>query len=224
MSFMYEERPSDSPFVDTVWHTQSDIDGSNIVVADGSWDIQIRRQRGLVSAVICGATSKAAPVPYTQGSECIGIRFKLGTFMPLLPATIVRDVTLTLPNATRRSFWLWDLRWHFPTYDNVELFVDKLVHNGLLIHDEVVDEALQDQQQNVSVRSVQRRFLRATGLTQSYILKIERARHAAALLREGLSILEAVEQAGYFDQSHMTRSLKQLIGYTPAQLFRENQA
>ena len=48
--------------------------------------------------------------------------------------------------------------------------------------------------------------------------QIERARYATTLLRQGLSILDVVYEAGYSDQPHLTRALKQLIGLTPAQL------
>lgn len=70
------------------------------------------------------------------------------------------------------------------------------------------------------MRSVQRRFARATGLTQSAIWHIERAQRAAALLTSGVAILDTVDQAGYFDQPHLTRELRRLIGRTPAQILR----
>lgn len=38
------------------------------------------------------------------------------------------------------------------------------------------------------------------------------------LLRQGVSILNTVCQLGYFDQPHVTRSLRQWIGHTPAQI------
>ena len=41
---------------------------------------------------------------------------------------------------------------------------------------------------------------------------------AAAILRQGLSILDVVYEAGYYDQPHLTRSLKHFIGLTPAQI------
>ena len=37
---------------------------------------------------------------------------------------------------------------------------------------------------------------------------------------EGLPILVVVQRAGYFDQSHLSRSLTRLIGQTPAQIAR----
>jgi AraC-like DNA-binding protein len=72
-------------------------------------------------------------------------------------------------------------------------------------------------------RTVRHRFLRATGLNASRIRQVKRAQHAQALLRQGVSILDTVDEAGYFDQPHLTRSLKQFIGYTPAQIIRSSQ-
>jgi len=90
----------------------------------------------------------------------------------------------------------------------------------MLLSDPIVDAVLQDHATDMSLRSVRRRFVLATGLTQSAIRQIERARQAAALLQQGVSILDTVYQAGYADQPHMTRSLKRFIGQTPAQIVR----
>ena len=73
------------------------------------------------------------------------------------------------------------------------------MRSGLLVRDPVVEAALHGHLTDLSVRSVQRRFLRATGLTQSAIRQIERAR-AAALLEHGVSIFDTLDQAGYVDQ------------------------
>jgi Transcriptional regulator containing an amidase domain and an AraC-type DNA-binding HTH domain len=37
-----------------------------------------------------------------------------------------------------------------------------------------------------------------------------------------MSILDVVYEAGYYDQPHLTRSLKYFIGQTPAQIMQEN--
>jgi methylphosphotriester-DNA--protein-cysteine methyltransferase len=57
-------------------------------------------------------------------------------------------------------------------------------------------------------------------MTQGTIRQIERARCAKNLLKDGISILDTVYRAGYFDQAHLTRSLKHFIGQTPAQIIR----
>jgi hypothetical protein len=40
------------------------------------------------------------------------------------------------------------------------------------------------------------------------------------LLREGVAIFDVVVGAGYFDQAHLTRSLKHFIGETPARIIQ----
>jgi methylphosphotriester-DNA--protein-cysteine methyltransferase len=71
---------------------------------------------------------------------------------------------------------------------------------------------------------VRHRFLQATGLSQNHIRQYERAQQAAALLQQGKSILDTAYDLGYYDQPHLTRSLKQFFGYTPAQIGRVSQA
>jgi methylphosphotriester-DNA--protein-cysteine methyltransferase len=90
------------------------------------------------------------------------------------------------------------------------------------VHDTVVRAALLDERPKIPSRTVRHRFLRATGQTQKHIQQYLRAQKAAALLRQGVPILDTVFEAGYFDQPHMTRSLKQFIGYTPAQIIRDS--
>ena len=68
------------------------------------------------------------------------------------------------------------------------------------------------------MRSAQRRFARATGITSVAYRTIERARYATRLLRQGFTIADVVHEAGYFDQAHLTRSLRKLIGLTPAKV------
>lgn len=72
--------------------------------------------------------------------------------------------------------------------------------------------------QALSLRSAQRHFARATGLTHATYRKIRRARFATSLLLEGVPILDVVDLAGYYDQPHLTRTLKMLIGQTPAEM------
>ena len=76
--------------------------------------------------------------------------------------------------------------------------------------------------QPLTIRSVQRHFRRTTGMTHGQFRQIERARYATNLLRDGASILDTVHEAGYFDQAHLTRSLKVLIGETPASVMRHD--
>ena len=92
------------------------------------------------------------------------------------------------------------------------------MREDLLVSDPLVQAVLAGQPPQMSMRTVRRRFLFATGLSYKAIEQIERAKQAAGLLEQGVSLLDTAYQAGYADQSHMTRSLKHFIGYTPAQI------
>jgi Helix-turn-helix domain len=220
MTVTYEERLSDSPFVASIWRTQTESDGYDIVSADVSWDMILVQQNGQTRLAVWGPMTKALPVPHTEGSEHLGIRFKLGTFMPLMPAYGLLDGGTTLPEATDKSFWFNGSTWEYPTYENVETFINRLVRGGLLSWDGIVQATLEEDAPYLSLRSVQRRFLSITGLSQRYIRTIERARQAASLLERGTSILDTVYQAGYADQQSMTKSLKRFLGRTPGQIAR----
>jgi AraC-like DNA-binding protein len=140
-----------------------------------------------------------------------------------MPAKMVIDRRdLNLPEATSRSFWLNGSAWEFPDYENADTFVDWLIRDSLLVYDPVVEAVLKGQPVDLSLRSVQRRFLQATGLSHNTLYQIERARYATTLLMQGMSILDTVFQAGYFDQPHLTRSLRHFIGMTPAQIVDQN--
>jgi hypothetical protein len=218
LSGITNERLSDSPFVEAIWHGIAGEDGSFIAPADGRWELIVKRHEGKASLLVSGPVTKAVASSFDVGMEILSIKFKLGTFMPPLPIINHLDTQVALPEATSKSFWLNGTTWQLPNFENADTFINRLARDGLLAHDEVVNAVLQNQPQAWSIHTVRRRFLKATGFTQNALRQIERARHAAALLAQGVSILDTVYEAGYFDQPHLTRSLKRFIGHTPAQL------
>lgn len=60
-------------------------------------------------------------------------------------------------------------------------------------------------------------FARHTGLTPHAWLMQLRARKAHEMLRQGAPIAQAAAGAGFADQSHLNRTFKRLLGYTPGQ-------
>jgi len=60
-------------------------------------------------------------------------------------------------------------------------------------------------------------FSGQTGLTPHAWLMQLRARKAKELLGRGLPIADVAVQTGFSDQSHLSRSFKRLLGYTPGQ-------
>lgn len=224
MTFILEERPSDSAFVETVWHARCAHPGSFISGAATYWEMVVTRYEGKTALTVRGPETTAIPLDYQQvGAEWLGIRFRLGAFMPLLlPQRLLDRRDVDLPGAARNTFWLHGAAWEFPTYENADTFVERLTRENLLDRDPVVEAALQGREHAVSARALQYHFLRATGLPYKTIRQIDRAHHAKALLEQGVSIPDAIFTTGYFDQSHLTNSLKRFLGQTPAQLARRS--
>lgn len=218
MIFNFEERPTDSPWIHTIWRNHCENGGDFTSMAINQWGMVITRHQGKTAITVRGPETKASPAYCPPGAEHFGVIFKLGTFMRIFPASRMQDQSVTLPEALGHSFWLNGSSWQYPSYENIEGFVDKLVHEDLLSHEPIVDAALKGEPVKETVRSVQRRFLHATGLTRGTVVQIERARYAAFLLQQNVPILDVVFDAGYTDQPHLTRSLKYFVGMTPAQI------
>ena len=224
MLITFADRPSDSPFVERVWQGHSEHAGVFHSIAACHWELVVTRLEGKTTLTVRGPGTKATMADLPAQGEWFGVCFKLGTFMPLMRCSDLRDRNdVTLPNATRRSFWLDGAAWDFPNFENAETFVNRLVRRGLIMADRTIEGALHGKLQNVTTRTEQRRVLQVTGLTRGTIHQIERARRATLLLQRGVPILDVVCEAGYYDQAHLTRSLKHFIGQTPARIARGEQ-
>lgn len=216
------ERLSDSPYIEAVSYGRTEGSGSTIRPADSRWHMVLVGEKGETRLSVVGPLTTSGIATWEEGGEILWIRFRLGVFMPHLPARSFVDVEKSLPGAASHSFWLKGSAWQFPSYENVETFAERLAREEILVRDPLVSAVLQEQPHNLAPRTVRHRFLNATGLTQKHIIQIERAQRAASLLKKGVSILDTVDELGYYDQPHLTKSLKQWVGYTPAQLLRSN--
>jgi len=215
----FEDRASDHLFVEKVWRCHSDRADTFLSVAAYSFEMAVTRLAGKTILTLRGPETRATALDCPAEGEWVSIRFKPGAFMlGFLPGMLRDHRDLTLPPATGRSFWLNGSALEYPSFDNAETFVERLAKSGILTRDPIVEDTLLRRPRNLSLRSAQRRFLQSTGVTYATFRQIERARYATILLREGVSILDVVSRLGYFDQAHLTRSLKRFIGETPAKI------
>jgi AraC-like DNA-binding protein len=223
MIIIDEERASDSPFIERVWRSHSEGPTPFLSIAVSHCELVVSRLQGKVTMTVRGPETKATPIGNSPvEGEWVGILLKLGTFLPQLPPSMLVDSGVELPIARSNSFWLGSSTWQFPDYDNAETFVEWLVREELLLRDPLVEAAYQRQLGDLTRRAVQYRFLQTTGITQSTAHQIERARYATLLLQKGVSILDTISEANYYDQPHLTRALKRFIGQTPSQLLHHS--
>jgi AraC-like DNA-binding protein len=216
--FALKARSSRSSLVAQTWQARSEPEESFISVAATHWEMVVTRQRGAAHLTVRGPETRATAMPIPQDAEFFGIEFSAGTFMPDLPPGRLVDRTLTLPQVSDMSFWLDGSAWELPGPNNADLFVDRLARAGLLVHDPIVAEALHGDAAGLSTRSVERRVARGTGLTRGAIERIRRAERAVELLSQGAPPSDVARRTGYADQSHLTRSLRRLVGQTPSQI------
>ena len=142
MFLIFDDRPSDSPFVERIWRCHSEHAGTFLSIAANHWEMVVTRHKGKTTLTVRGPETNAATLDCPAEGEWLGIRFKLGTFMPQLPARNLLDrKDVILPQATDHSFWLNGSAWEYPDFENAETFVKRLVHDGLIAVDLPVDAA-----------------------------------------------------------------------------------
>jgi AraC-like DNA-binding protein len=64
-------------------------------------------------------------------------------------------------------------------------------------------------------------FRRQVGLTPHRFVCRQRVRYARTLLADGVPAAQAALDAGFFDQSHLSRHFKSVYGTTPGRYLRE---
>jgi AraC-like DNA-binding protein len=213
-----EQRIAESPYIEWVAHGYTVADGLEMRPAEYNWHLIFTRQAGILRILVVGALEAARPLKYFGGAETLWLRFKVGTFMPHLPAPATLNREINLPEGSGDNFWLQDKVWEIPNFENVDTFVAQLVRAGALTYDPLIDAALRDELAGAAARTIRHRFQHSTGLRQNYIRQIMRAQRAVELLQQGNSIVDTAYELGYADQPHLTRSLKRLLGYTPREL------
>jgi AraC-like DNA-binding protein len=212
-------RESDSPFIERVWSCHSERAGTFLSVAACNLEIVVSRVAGQAMLTFRGPETRPSELPVPGEGEWFAIRFKTGTFMPQFPVgRLLNNLGVTLPQPSSRTFFLDGRKWEMPTFENAETFVKRLVSRDLLKSDPQITAALNDEPRAFSTRTAQRRFLRVVGMPFNVMRQIERARYAVQLLREGISISDAVWQCGYYDHAHLTRSLQRWIGVPPTKV------
>ena len=178
----------------------------------------VTRQEQGAWVTLRGPETRAAAAPVPTDAEIFGIQFSHGAFMPGLDIRRLVDASLTFPASSAGTFRFAGTAWEVPRPDNADAFVERLVAAGALAYDPIVPAAIDRDVVERSTRTLERRVLRATGLTRGMIDQIQRAERAVDLLDRGVTGGEVVHLAGYADQPHMTRSLERLVGRTPSQI------
>ena len=106
MSLIVEQRPSDSPFIETVTYGRTVGFGSPVRPAETHWHMVFTRHNGSVHPLLVGPLTSSGVAYWSPGAEILWIKFRLGSFMPHLPTRDFLETETILPKAGDGSFWL----------------------------------------------------------------------------------------------------------------------
>jgi hypothetical protein len=161
ITFVIDDRPSDSSCVERVWTARSEQAGEFLSVAASNSELVVSRYRDRVFLTVRGPETRMTTFDCPADGDWLGIRFKPGTFLPQFPPRTLRDnKSVTLPEASTRSFWLDGSAWEYPTFENADTFVARLLKKGIITRDRTVEAVVRGEPHPLSLRSAQRRFLR----------------------------------------------------------------
>ena len=207
-----------SPHVKSITHTVFTAAGSTLMQPDGCWDFAILTRDGHTSVLRTGLTTKAVTYEHQPGDEILTISFRASTFMPLMPGEDMRNEGVILPEIGKDRFWLGTDVLEIPNFGNADVFAQKLLRADIVQSNDIVASVLDGRPKAMSERTLQRHFLRTTGLTYKSFTQIERAQKAMALLQMGRPAADVAFALGFTDQAHMINSLRAIMGQTPRQI------
>ncbi len=133
---------------------------------------------------------------------------------------VVKNVYLKEKEAMFMLF-MSDLVLKFGTYinyDNIDSAENIALTCSFIINNYSQDISLSDlcRCSNMSKSALLRGFLKYTGVTPYRYLQTVRINKAKTMLQNGISIVEAALNTGFFDQSHFTKTFSGFIGVSPS--------
>jgi AraC-like DNA-binding protein len=202
------------------------------VLPDGCLDVIF--DLGLSPGIsIVGTMTTATEVPLIPGMNLFGIRFRPGGALPWLrvPADALTDTSADPRDcALHPPAWLLD---SFMTNTSLDSRVRSTTRwllsvaslDGVKVSVYVAARMLAKEAQSVSAaarhlgmseRTLQRSFQRDVGITPVEYRRIARLRRLLARLSVSeVSLADAAVDAGYYDQPHLDRDFRQLVGCAP---------
>ena len=211
---MYEQKPSPLPFIQCLWRAKVVQEGEYDDPAKDTWGLAFtRRADGSLSAELLGQSFRYRLLDSAIGDEYWGVEFYSHVTMRGVDKPAITGKLVHLP-VSGEHFSIGHDSYSIPTFEQLETFCRELAEQGVISHTARSFSRLR----MTSLRNAQRAHRQTVVLTHKQVEQIKRAERAAVLLKTGMTPTEVAAETGYADQAHMTRSLKSLLGKTPAQI------
>lgn len=231
------------PWVECYWSVRGFVPEPTVrpVLPDGCMDLLVSDGAGgHASARVVGTQRHAAPITLVGRVSAFGIRFRpagLPAFLPVHAGDLVDEAPELVDVAGQADLADFGALAEAPLGDRPRLA------DGLLIArlsrfapDRFVARALASIRETqgapgagtiasrlgMSRRTLERRFRATVGVGPGALARILRFRRASSRMaaRPDVQLGRIAYEAGYADQSHFTRDVRDLTGVTPGQLRR----
>lgn len=190
--------------------------------------------------VVAGAATGAMQVSASPEGQPFGVRLRTGAVeaAPGVPADVIRDLDVPLAELhgsavgtrvrarvarARRSGTRAAMRVLAEEVDTLAVngqpdLLVREAHRRLVSHEGRLSQVARDLA--ISERQLRRRFARSVGYGPRTLGRVHRVQQILALREQapGTSLADLSSTAGYADQAHMTREVRDLTGLTPRQL------
>lgn len=189
------------------WTHIGERESCSIIVPDGCRDVILRQDiDGRSFCFISSLASTTYDVKITAGVQFHGFR--------LTPGTTINEASFRAFIESNPPPDKIDKKW-LEYFCSMKSSVHEALE-GLRSDLDSVDTISRNL--GVSVRTLQRHLKSETGESPLFWRSLVRARRCARMLDDQLSLTETALQAGYSDQSHMTRELQRWFNCTPSAL------
>src|SRR3954471_4125067 len=86
MAFVFEQRGSDIPIVNSIWRTESGDVAKFMSVASTKFSLVVMKQYGRQTLTVRGPETRPTLTDCPENAEFFGMEFELGTFTPAIPS------------------------------------------------------------------------------------------------------------------------------------------
>ena len=240
--------PADlAPYVDRLWLRTTAGSAGRIhrVLPDGCVDVIVDAGRG--AARIVGTMTRAIEVP-DEPTQMIAVRFRPGTAIALVGAPLAEltdratdladlgvagdlvgricdpatappaRIPISAADHARVAALVAWLRARLADAEPPDPMIARAVAELSAPETRVDDVA---DRLRVTRQHLARSFRREVGISPKQLARIARMQRAAAALRRGGDLAMLAAELGYFDQSHLSHELRDLVGLTPAAVAAE---
>ena len=222
--------PKTSRSVEAVWTFVAETEGRSLVLPDGRCDVILQDSLVAKSAaqlIVTGPATRAYWVDMRPGDRWMGVRLRPENGRGLWRDALRGAINEVARGPTAHAMVPVDTRDIADADDLIRVLPAEPRHDTRIgqaidmIHTAGGRLRVRDIAQILSwsPRHLHRVFSSHVGLAfKTYAQLVQFHRALRLLQHNGLSIADAVFEAGYADHAHLTRSFRQFGGFTPSQI------